>query len=70
MFERAMERARRAAEARAKARAAALAEQMREEAPRGIEVFVDNAGVRLSGRGLGRRFALDPALRWLAARLI
>jgi hypothetical protein len=69
MFERITERAVRAAEAKARARAAQLAAGMKKELPRGIEVVVEDRGIRLSGRQLARRFALDPALRWLTARL-
>ena len=37
--------------------------------PQGIEAERVAGGVRLSGRGLKRRFALEPALRWLLMRL-
>jgi hypothetical protein len=69
MFERITKRAVRVAEAKAQGRAAELAERMKEELPRGIAVAVEDRGIRLSGRQLARRFALDPALRWLTARL-
>lgn len=69
MFERMRARAMRAAEAKARARAAELGERMKAELPRGITIVVENGGIRLSGRRLARRFALDPALRWLTARL-
>jgi ABC-type transport system involved in cytochrome bd biosynthesis fused ATPase/permease subunit len=69
MFERLMARAMRAAESRGSATSAQLAERLKQELPRGIDVIVEDRGVRLSGRGLARRFALDPALRWLTARL-
>jgi hypothetical protein len=42
---------------------------MRKELPQGIDVTVEDRGIRLLGRHLARRFALDPALRWLTARL-
>jgi hypothetical protein len=69
MFERIMKRAMRVAEARARAKTAELAERMRKELPQGIDVTVEDRGIRLLGRHLARRFALDPALRWLTARL-
>jgi hypothetical protein len=42
---------------------------VRAELPAGIEARATVEGVALSGHGLRRRFALDPALRWLTARL-
>jgi hypothetical protein len=69
MFERMMARAARTAEAKARQRAAGLAERMKAKLPPGIKVTVEDRGVRLSGRDLARRFVLDPALRWLTARL-
>lgn len=69
MFERIMEQAGDAAASRAKARISGLAEQIRAGAPRDVEVSAQEDGVRLSGRALRRRFALDPALRWLMAGL-
>lgn len=60
-------------EARAKARAEdakmRIVGQLRETLPRGVEADVSDEGVRLSGRALRRRAALDPALLWLLARL-
>ncbi len=44
-----------------------LAGALREEAPAGVEVGVEEEGIRLSGRGLRRRFALEAGLRWLLA---
>jgi hypothetical protein len=41
----------------------------RRAAPPGLAVEPAAEGVRLSGRGLKRRFALEPALRWLTAVL-
>lgn len=69
MFERLTEAASRAGERRALARAAALADQMSAELPRGIEVQATADAVVISGRAVKRRFAIDPALRWLTARL-
>lgn len=69
MFEKVMSAASRIAEARTQARIAALAEQIQGEGLQDIQVSSDGEGVTLSGRGLKRRFALDPALRWLTARL-
>jgi hypothetical protein len=66
MFERLVERVDALAERRARARAAALAERLQAELPRGIAAAADAEGVRLSGRGIVRRFALDPALRWMS----
>jgi len=40
---------------------------MRAGVPRGIEVDVEGDEVVLSGRGLGRRLLVEPALRWLVA---
>ena len=65
MFERLAARAERMARRRAYARRDKLAARLREAAPRGIDVETEVGGVRLSGRGLARRFALDAALRWL-----
>jgi hypothetical protein len=48
-------------------RRSSLAAELRDEAPAGVSVSEDEQGVVLSGRGLERRFALDPELRWLAA---
>ena len=70
MFERMIERGQRLARERAGARRWALAERLRAELPRGIAVAEDERGVRLSGRGLGRRFALDASLKWLVAGLV
>ena len=69
MFQRIIERVGDGAARRAKARTSVLAEQIRANVPSDIEVSALDEGVRLSGRGLRRRFALDPALRWLMAGL-
>ena len=68
MFERLTERARRAAEAGAGRAARALAERLESELPPGIRAEATGEGVALRGRGLRRRFALDPALRGLLGR--
>lgn len=52
----------------ARARLGSLAEELSEDAPEGVRVSEEEEAVALSGRGLRRRFALDPELRWLAAR--
>ena len=49
----------------AKARLGSLAGALREEAPPGVRVDEEEEAVALSGRGLRRRFALEPELRWL-----
>ena len=69
MFERLMERATRSAERRAKSKIVDLAVRMRAELPRGVQVEVVRDGVRLCGRRLKLRFVLEPALRWLTAKL-
>lgn len=50
----------------ARARIASLAESLRDEAPQGVRVSEEEEeeAVALSGRGLRRRFALEPELRW------
>jgi hypothetical protein len=52
----------------ARARLAALAEALSVQAPEGVAVSEEEGAVALSGRGLRRRFALDPELRWLVLR--
>ncbi len=69
MFELLMDRISRTAERRRRERIEALAERMQAAAPLGIAIEPAAEGVRLSGRGLKRRFALEPALRWLTAVL-
>jgi hypothetical protein len=59
-------RADRRARERAKARRESLAAELGEALP-GARAEAVEEGVRLSGRGLKRRFARDPALRWLIA---
>lgn len=67
MFERLIQAAAALAGQAARRRRRALAETLREEAPAGVRVSEEDGGVALSGRGLGRRFALEAGLRWLAS---
>jgi hypothetical protein len=67
MFEGLMMRAAALAEKAARRRRDELAEELRDEAPAGVRVEAEAEGVALSGRGIARRFALEPALRWLVA---
>jgi hypothetical protein len=69
MFERMTERAHRVAQARAERRRRGIAERLRDDLPAGIAVEGRGESVALSGRGLRRRFILDPALRGLLGRL-
>ena len=46
-------------------RRSAVAAQLRDEVPEGVRVGEEDEAVALEGRGLGRRFALEPELRWL-----
>ena len=69
MFEKLEERARRHAEAAAANRRDAIATELARQAPRGVRVETTAAGVTLSGYRLARRFALEPALRALLARV-
>jgi hypothetical protein len=65
MFERMAERVKRLAERCAEGRVLELTARLRAELPHGIDAEAAEGGVRLRGRGLGRRFALEPELRWL-----
>jgi hypothetical protein len=67
MFERLMLHGAALAAKAARRRRSALAEALREEAPAGVEVSEEDEAVLLSGPGLGRRFAVEPGLRWLVA---
>jgi len=67
MFERLMLRAAALADNKARERTAELAEALRDEAPAGVRVSAEDEAVLLCGRNLGRRFALEPQLRWLFA---
>lgn len=69
MLERAIERARLRGAERALRRARQLAAAAADAAPEGVHVEEIEGGFCLSGRGLKRRFALEPALRWLMERL-
>jgi hypothetical protein len=69
-FEALMERAERLAEARARARRRALADRLADALPGGVRAEAEAGGVRLSGRNLRRRLALDNGLNWLIAGLI
>ncbi|HEX8214269.1 MAG TPA: hypothetical protein VF582_02225 [Allosphingosinicella sp.] len=62
------ERVRRKAEQRAQELVLELTQRLRAELPGAIEAEADEGGVRLTGRNLRRRFALEPALRWLRLR--
>lgn len=70
MFEALIARAEDLAGRRARARAAAFAGALRETLPGDIEVAASEEGVRVSGRALARRFALDAGLRWVMTGLI
>ena len=65
MFERLRIEGAALAERAARRRRRALAESLGAEAPAGVRVSEDGESVVLAGRGLRRRFALEPALRWL-----
>jgi hypothetical protein len=67
MFERLMLHGAALARRAAEGRRSSLAAELREEAPEGVGVTQDEDEVALEGRGLGRRFALEPELRWLLA---
>lgn len=64
MFEKLMIHGAALARKAARARRAELAEALRDEAPDGVRVSESEEGVALEGRGLARRFALEPKLRW------
>lgn len=64
MFERLTARIERRARQAAAAKARDIAARIAAEAP-GLRAETADGGVRISGRGLIRRHALDPALRWL-----
>lgn len=70
MFETLIARAHGVAERRAAARAAALAAALDDALPDDVTITVAADGVRLTGRGLARRLALDPALKWAVAEAI
>ncbi|HYE29002.1 MAG TPA: hypothetical protein VEA61_12335 [Allosphingosinicella sp.] len=64
MFERLMRHAAARAERAAERRRDSIEQALRESAPAGVRVERDGDALALSGRGLRRRLALDPALRW------
>lgn len=70
MFETLTARIAELARRKAEARASILVEALREVLPREIAITAVDQGVRLAGRGLSRRFALDSSLRWTIAGLI
>ena len=70
MFERLIARAGAAAERRAAARARGLGAELDRALPGDVTVATVPEGVRLEGRALGRRLALDPALKWTIMGLI
>lgn len=70
MFEALSARAARAAERRAVEQAQRIAARLDEALPADVRVRVDGSDVQLSGRALGRRLALDPALKWTIAEMI
>jgi hypothetical protein len=65
MFEGLISRAARLGEARALARARQIAADAEAAVPRGVRVSLEDGAVRFRGKGLLRRFLVDPALRWL-----
>lgn len=69
MFEAITARAEGLARGRARARREALAQWLAAEVPQGVTVADGESGVRLSGRDLRRRCALDQEMRALLGRL-
>ena len=69
MFERLEQRAARRAAAAARERREEIAEAIAAEVPRGVHVERIDEGVTLSGRGVRRRLALEPALRRAIGRI-
>jgi len=65
MFERMVERAARQAERRAESRVRELTQRLRAQLPAGIRAEAAKGRVRLTGKSLRRRFALEPGLRWI-----
>lgn len=66
MFERLMLHGAALARKAARERLAEIEAALQGEAPDGVRVSEEEEGaVALSGRGLRRRFALEPELRWL-----
>ena len=69
MFETLMARVAARANDRAAEQARRIAARLAEALPRDVHARTDAEGVRLTGRGLKRRLALDPALKWTMAEL-
>lgn len=67
MFERLIRHGAALAETAARRRRGELAQALAEEAVPGVRVEEQDGAVALEGHGLARRFALEPALRWLLA---
>lgn len=68
MFERLMLHGAALARKAAGERRSALAAELRDEVPEGVRVSEgEEEAVIFEGRGLGRRVALEPELRWLFA---
>ena len=67
MFERLAARGAELAHSRAEARRGRLVDRLERAAPGGVRVQREEDRIMLSGRGLVRRFALDPLVRWLVA---
>jgi hypothetical protein len=67
MFERLMLHGAALARRAARRRRSELAGALGEDSPAGVRVSEEEEAVVLSGPGLGRRFALEPGLRWLLA---
>ncbi len=69
MLEAVQARLLRIARQRTQARARAVLERLRGALPADVSIQGTPDGAIVAGRGLKRRFALDPALRWLLAGL-
>lgn len=69
MFERLTARVEARAERARDAQAETLTARIGAALPRGIEAVRVADGVQMTGRALRRRFALEPALRWLLETL-
>jgi hypothetical protein len=69
MFEGIVARAAAAAERRVRARTRQIAQEAEAALPRHVRVKTHDGLVRFSGRGLRRRFLVEPALRWLTERV-
>lgn len=67
MFAKLQARGTELANGRAAARRELLAVRLEEKVPNGVRVQREQDRIVLSGRGLVRRFALDPLVRWLVA---